>query len=95
MTAVYLTTYLPARPLRDRPIRRRRKIAEGEKLRIRLAPLSTVAPEMSDEEGDEVQTLFVDGKPVVFVNPFSSEWVTTAEVGDWWGNGIDFVPVAP
>lgn len=94
MTAVYLTTYLPARPYQAR-IRRRRKIAEGEKVRIGLAPLSTVAAEMSDEEGDAVQALFVDGTPVAFVNPFSSEWITTAEVGDWWGNGIDLVSVTP
>jgi hypothetical protein len=89
MTAVYLTTYLPVGPTRPRRIRRRRKIAEGEKIRLGLARLQDLAPEMSDENGDEVQSLFVDGEPVAFVNPFSEEWLVDG--GLTGGTGLDFV----
>lgn len=84
---IYLTTYLPKDSFRPRAIRRRRKIAEGEKVRIGFCPLSRLDEEMSGEEGDAVQAVFVDGAPVAFVNPFSSEWNS----GPWWGTGIDFV----
>ncbi len=77
--AVYLTTDLPQSFTRAKRVRRRRRIAEGSSVRIRLAPIR------GDEE---TATLFVDGEPVARLNfPYGCEWHQVN--GNAWGNGLD------
>lgn len=86
---VFLTTYVAARHRlgsgSGRAIRRRRKLATGRRVEIKLREYGRA--------GDEFlrHTVLVDGVPVAFAAN-EEEWHTLPEGrGQRWGNGIALV----
>lgn len=84
MITVHLTTYLPADALRDKPIRRRRLLGRGNRVRFALREGFFSDPELS------THALLLDGEPIAYA--LECEWHSVD--GNWWGTGLDITEAA-